>query len=153
MSAKHHTKSHTGCLVCGDQIEDDSIKVEFGDKQIPVCSGECRDTFKKTPAKYIQAALISIFLGLASNPALADSVDDAYKMIVDEQRQLVSRYDATARDMDNLEKQIAVLKRDDSREVRRVEDELERQLSDKDRELKDLKFQISDLEQALKKRG
>jgi len=151
MDANHHIKSHTKCLVCDCQFEDDGIKVEFGDKKVIVCSSECGDKFKKTPAKYIQAALISIFLGLTSNPAIAASADEAYKVIVAEQGQLVSRYDATARDVDELEKQIAVLKHDYSREVKSAEDELERQLTLKSRELTDLKFQIRDLEQALKK--
>jgi septal ring factor EnvC (AmiA/AmiB activator) len=150
MSANHDT-SHSKCLVCGDQLEDEVIKVEFDDKQIAVCSCECQDLFKKAPAKYILAAVISIFLGLTSNPAIASSVDEAYKFIVAEQGQLVSRYDATARDVDELEKQIAVLKHDLSQEAKRAENELEKQLTLKSRELTDLKFQIRDLEQALKK--
>jgi YHS domain-containing protein len=151
LSTNHQAICDIKCLVCDDPIKDDAIKVEFGDKQISVCSGECHDKFKKTPAKYMQAALISIFLGLTSNPAIAASSDEAYKFIVAEQGQLVSRYDATARDVDELEKQIAVLKHDPSQEAKRTEDELEKQLSLKGHELTDLKFQIRDLEEALKK--
>lgn len=152
MDANNHTKCHTKCLVCDCQIEDDGIKIEFGDKKVTVCSsGECGDKFKKAPAKYIQAALISIFLGLTSNPAIAASSDEAYKLIVAEQGRLVSQYDATARDIDELEKQIAVLKHDYAREVKSAEDELKKKVTRKSQELTDLKFQIRDLDQALKK--
>jgi hypothetical protein len=147
----NETKCHSKCVVCDWQIEDDGIKVDFGEKKVTVCSSECEDKFKIAPTKYILAALISILMGLTSNPALAASTDEAYKLIASEQGQLVSRYDATARDVDELEKQIAVLKRDYSREVKSSEDELEKQLGIKSRELSDLKFQIRDLEQALKR--
>ncbi len=147
MSTHHHKK----CVVCDWQIEDDGIKVEFEEKKLLVCSDDCAEKFYKAPGKYIQALLISILLGLAANPALAESSDDAYKMIVAARTQLVSRYDATARDVDDLEKQVAVLKRDTSQEAKRVEAELDKRISSKSRELKDLEFQIRDLDQALKK--
>jgi hypothetical protein len=145
------TKCQTKCLVCDWQIEDDGIKVEFEDKKVTVCSSECADKFHKSPTKYIQAAIISIFLGLTSNPAIAASTDDAYKFIVAQQGQLVSRYNATARDVDELEKQIAVLRHDSSRQAESAENELEKRLDFKSRELTDLKFEIRDLEETLKK--
>lgn len=142
---------HTKCLVCDWKIEDEGVAVDFEDKKLTLCSTECVDKFKKSPTKFIHSALISIFLGLSVNPALAASSDDAYRFIVAAQGQLVSRYDATAREVDELEKQIATLKRDYSKEAKLAEDELEKQLSEKSHELTDLKFQIQDLENALKR--
>lgn len=141
----------TKCVVCDWEIKDEDFRVSYGDKQLKVCSDECVDKFNKTPAKYVHALLISICLGLGSNPALAQSADDAYKIIVAERQQLASRYDATARDVDDLEKKISLLKRDSSQEAKRAETELDKRLSAKSRDLKDLEYQIQDLDQVLKK--
>lgn len=151
--SEHNMRDHTKCVVCDCQIKEDEVKieVEFRDKKLTVCSEECADKFHKSPGKYVQAVLISIVLGLASNPALAESADEAYKIILNERSQLATRYDATARDVDDLEKQIANLKKDYSQEAKRVEAELDKRLSAKSREMKDLEFQIKDLDQALKK--
>jgi YHS domain-containing protein len=138
------------CVVCDYQVDNAGGSVEFGDKQLTVCSNECADKFKENPLKYLKAALISIILGLTVNPAIAASADEAYQMINAEKRHLMSRYDATAREFDQLEKQIAALRHDTSQEAGRAEGELDKELSYKSRELKQIEFQIRDLDQALK---
>ncbi|HEY9717196.1 MAG TPA: hypothetical protein V6C69_07000 [Trichormus sp.] len=139
----------THCLVCECEIEE-HVEVKFGSKPLTVCSNECAGKFKKNPAKYIKSLLISIIMGLTVNPAIAASADEAYQIIATERTHLMSQYDATAREADDLQRRIAALKHDSSREAGRAEDELDRELSDKNRELKELEFQIHDLDQALK---
>ena len=139
----------THCLVCECEIEE-HVEVKFGNKPLTVCSDECADKFKKNPVKYIKAAIVSIIMGLTVNPAIAASADEAYQIVATERTHLMSRYDATARDADDLQRRIAALKHDTSAEAGRAEDELDKELSEKTRELKDLEFQIRDLDQALK---
>ncbi len=142
----HHSK----CVVCDWKIEDEGIKVEFRDKHLDVCSDECAVKFRETPVKYFLAVVVAIFLGLNANPAIAGNSGEAYKIILAEREKLVSRYDNTSREVDELEKQIAVLKRSMSNEAKHAEEELEKELSAKSHDLKDLDFQIKDLDQVLK---
>jgi hypothetical protein len=146
VSEKHAVK----CLVCADEFHDNGAEVKFHHKQLTVCSTECADKFNANPIQYAKAALISILIGVSANPALASSSDEAYQMISTERAHLMTRYDVAARDVDDLQKQIAVLRHDTSREAERAESELDKQLSYKNRELQQLEFQIRDLDDAMK---
>jgi hypothetical protein len=88
---------------------------------------------------------------MTTNAALAESSSDAYRILVTERDHLAARYDAAARDVDDLEKQITAVRHNSSRETDYAKTELDKLLDDKSRELKEIEFEIRDLNQALAK--
>jgi|688.fasta_scaffold143339_2 hypothetical protein len=150
--SENHSHSHKKCIVCDWQIDDGTgVEVDYQDRKLSLCSDECSEKFKKSPAKFVKAALISIVLGMTTNAALAESSSDAYRILVTERDHLAARYDAAARDVDDLEKQITAVRHNSSRETDYAKTELDKLLDDKSRELKEIEFEIRDLNQALAK--
>jgi uncharacterized protein YndB with AHSA1/START domain len=108
--------------------------------------------FKEVLQTYIAIVATTIVAStVATQAASASSLSsDTYATLKTERSHAAAKYDAIARDADDLKKRIAELKRDTSQEAESARSSLERKLDDESRDLKDLELTIKDLDNAMK---
>jgi uncharacterized protein YndB with AHSA1/START domain len=105
-----------------------------------------RQRFKQvvqTYAAVVATVVVSGAPAVAANPADAD-----YQIIQTERSHLMQKYDLLWRDADSIQRQISLLRRDNSPESDRAVDRLDRQLQNEYRDLHDLELEIHDLDRA-----
>ena len=108
--------------------------------------------FKEVLQTYIAIVATTIVASTAATQAASASSlsPDTYATLKTERSHAAAKYDAIARDADDLKKRIAELKRDTSREAESARSSLERKLDDESRDLKDLELTIKDLDNAMR---
>jgi len=124
----------------------DILKARLTDSVAPVFSKR----FKEVLQTYVAVVATTVFITTAAAaPAMASTSNEAYQEIQTARSHALSKYDALAREADDLKKQIAELKRDASSEAARAEDRLGKQLDEDNRDLTNLDHEIKDLDKAL----
>jgi uncharacterized protein YndB with AHSA1/START domain len=126
----------------------DVLKARLIDAVPPDFRKRYREVFQTYVA--VVATTVVISTAATAQAVSAAPSAEAYQSIQIERAHALSRYDAIARDADQLKKQIADLKRDMSPEAARTVDSLEKQLADHNRDLRDLNFAIRDMDNALR---
>lgn len=106
---------------------------------------EFAERFREVVQVYITIVATVI---VTAGPASAAGND--YQIISTERAHLMSRYDDIWRGVDGLQREITNLKRDHSSESEKVIDRLDKELQDKYRDLRQVEFEIRDLDQAVK---
>ncbi len=111
--------------------------------------------FKQVAGKYAAIVASTIVVagasGLSFAPAeAANNLDqNSYQSIKTERSALLKRYDLLWRDVDEHQKRVDFLKRDKSIEAQREVDQLDRQLEDEYKDLRQLETEIKDLERVM----
>jgi uncharacterized protein YndB with AHSA1/START domain/predicted nucleic acid-binding Zn-ribbon protein len=107
--------------------------------------------FKEVLQTYVAVVATTVFISAAAaaTPAVAGTTNEAYQVIQAEKSHILSKYDALAREADDLKKQIADLKRDTSNEAARAADHLGKQLDNDNRDLSAMDIELKDLDRAL----
>jgi uncharacterized protein YndB with AHSA1/START domain/predicted nucleic acid-binding Zn-ribbon protein len=124
----------------------DILKARLTDAISPSFSKRYREVLQT----YVAVVATTVFITTAAAaPAMATTSTDAYQEIQAERSHALSKYDALAREADDLKRQIADLKRDSSSESARAADHLGKQLDDDNRDLTSLDHEIKDLDKAL----
>jgi uncharacterized protein YndB with AHSA1/START domain len=147
----------THSQVPGDRMADvmagwhthlDILKARLTDAVAPVFGKRFKEVLQ-TYAAVVATSAVIVSTAVTPSAAIAAPNNQAYQQIKAEQSHLLSKYDALARDADDLKKQIADLKRDSSDEAVRAADKLQGQLDDDNRDLNKLDLEIKDLDKAL----
>jgi uncharacterized protein YndB with AHSA1/START domain len=100
----------------------------------------------------IYASVVIAFF-VAGSPAKASGMSPAataYQTIQSERSQLLKKYDQLRRDTDDLQRRVDTLKRDSTQEAGKAADQLDSQLQNEYRDLRDLELQIRDLDTAIR---
>jgi len=101
----------------------------------------------------IYASIVIAFF-VAGGPAKAagglSAGATAYQTIQSERTQLLKKYDQLRRDTDDLQKRVDMLKRDSSQEASKAADQLDGELQNEYRDLRELELQIRDLDTAVR---
>jgi len=111
-----------------------------------------RKRFNQLIAVY---ASVVIAFFVAGGPAQAASMSasagaTAYQTIQAERSQLLKKYDQLRKDTDDLQRRVDMLKRDSTQEAGKAADQLDNQLQNEYRDLRDLEMQIRDLDTAMR---
>ena len=111
-----------------------------------------RKRYKEVLQTYVAIVATTIVAATAGAQAAdASSLNQAtYESLKTERSHAAAKYDAIARDADDLKRRIADLKRDNSVEADGARGSLESRLADENRDLKDLELTIRDLDNAMK---
>jgi hypothetical protein len=94
-------------------------------------------------------ALVAASIVLTTGPAMAACSNDSYQAIQIERSHLMFRYDSVWKEADDLQRQINVLKRDNSDEAARAVGRLDSALQNDFRDLHDIELEIKDMNKAL----
>jgi uncharacterized protein YndB with AHSA1/START domain/cell division protein FtsB len=111
-----------------------------------------RKRFNQLIAVY---ASVVIAFFVAGGPTQAASMSasagaTAYQTIQTERNQLLKKYDQLRKDTDDLQRRVDMLKRDTTQEANNAADQLDSQLQNEYRDLRDLELQIRDLDTAMR---
>ena len=108
--------------------------------------------FREVLQTYVAVVATSVFVATAAfaPPAMAQPSNAIYQEVQVERSHILSRYDALARDADDLKRQISDLKRDASSDANQEVQRLERKLDNYNRDLHTLELDIRDLDRVLK---
>lgn len=111
-----------------------------------------RKRFKEVLQTYVAIVATTIVATtIIAQPSSASSLsDDTYAAIKTQRTHAAAKYDAIARDADDLKRRIADLKRDNSLESDSARGSLEKKLDSEYRDMKDLELTIRDLDNAMK---
>ncbi|MBA3858178.1 MAG: hypothetical protein C0507_14835 [Cyanobacteria bacterium PR.3.49] len=126
----------------------DVLKARLADATPPAFSKR----FKEVLQTYVAIVATTIVATtIIAQPVSASSLsDDSYVAIKTQRSRAAAKYDAIARDADDLKRRIADLKRDNSAESDSARGSLERKLDSEYRDMKDLELTIRDLDNAMK---
>jgi len=127
----------------------DILKARLADVVPPSFRKRYREVLQ-TYAAVVATTVVISTAALAPAAVAAPPSQEAYQTIQAERSHMLSRYDAIARDADDLKRRIADLKRDASPEAGRTVDQLEKQLDDSNQDLRSLDLEIRDLDNALR---
>jgi uncharacterized protein YndB with AHSA1/START domain/predicted nucleic acid-binding Zn-ribbon protein len=128
----------------------DILKARLTDAMPPSFRKRYREVLQTYAAVVATTVVISTAALAAPAAVAAPASPQAYQTIQSERSHILSRYDAIARDADDLKRRIADLKRDASPEADRTVEQLEKQLDDSNQDLRTLDLDIRDLDNALK---
>lgn len=126
----------------------DVLKARLADVAAP----DFRKRFKEVLQTYVAIVATTIVAStVAVQSASASSLSsETYATLKTERSHAAAKYDAIARDADDLKRRIADLKRDTSQEADSARGSLEQKLADENRDLKDLELTIKDLDNAMR---
>jgi uncharacterized protein YndB with AHSA1/START domain len=99
--------------------------------------------------KYSVAIAAAVVFSSAVSPAVASSSDNTYKALYEQRRDLLTRYDSVWREADDLKGKMDVLKRDTHQDVGRTLDYLDKDLKQKEGELRNIEVSVRDLDRSL----
>jgi hypothetical protein len=141
-------KSRMHEFMAGWHTHLDVLRARLGNLTPP----EFRKRFSQLIAIY---ASIVIAFFVAGSPARAANMSaaagaTAYQTIQAERNQLLKKYDQLRRDTDELQRRVDMLKRDSTQEAGKAADQLDSQLQNEYRDLRDLELQIRDLDTAMR---
>jgi uncharacterized protein YndB with AHSA1/START domain len=100
------------------------------------------DHFKK----YSMLIAASAIVASTVSPAIASSDDATYKVLNDQRQEYLSKYDRVWKDADRIKAEMDVLKRDTHADLDRALDDLGRELQHKNQDLKQIEYDIRDLD-------
>lgn len=106
--------------------------------------------FNKRFREVIQVYLILVATVLAANPALAESASNTYKIVTTEKSRLMTKYDNLWRDVDTKQREMDTVKRNNPPDANKELDYLDKQLKDKYRDIKEVEYEIKDLDAAVR---
>jgi uncharacterized protein YndB with AHSA1/START domain len=107
--------------------------------------------FNQRFREVIQVYIILAATLLTTAPAMAET-SNTYKIVVSEKASLMKKYDNLWKDIDATQRELELVKRNssDSDESQRAADQLDKQLKNQYRDIKELEYEIKDLDSALK---
>jgi uncharacterized protein YndB with AHSA1/START domain len=96
----------------------------------------------------IQVYLILVVTVMAASPALADTPASDYRIVSSERTRLLAKYDNLWHDVDKTQREMDALKRERTADADQNLDYLDKQLKNKYRDIKEVEYEIKDLDLA-----
>jgi len=102
--------------------------------------------FNDLAKKYAPLIAATVIAASTISPAIASSDDATYKVLNDQRQEYVSKYDRVWKDADRIKDEMDHLKRDTHADTGRALDDLQRELDHKYQDLKQIEYNIRDLD-------
>lgn len=116
----------------------------------PIFSKRFNQVVQKYAAIVASTVVVSGASGVSLPSQAASGLDEAsYQTIKTERSDLMKKYDLLWRDVDEQQRRISSLKKEDSIDAQRQVDQLDRQLENDYRDLHDIELRIKDLDKVL----